>query len=174
MADGDEIRKQLAFLAAETDLPARFGIPTDAFLPLFFSLRFGGDWSYRAESIATVSVVKKTTVYDGERGLGHTREEINLLVNPVLRRRDGTVHRLEKCGEEPERLLVQRPYRVAVSAERIIRMTVHPLEKEIRTEELDAGEIIFEGQAAYGIDHELEHLSEAKISGENLWEFRFV
>jgi predicted metalloprotease len=101
---------------------------------------------------------------------GYSREEIYLLVNPALRHREGTVHRLEKCGEEPERLLVRRPYRVTVTAGRIVGMTVHPLDKTIRIEELDAGEIPSEGQAAYGVDHELEHLSQEKISGENLWE----
>jgi predicted metalloprotease len=174
MMEADEIRKQLAFLAAETDLAARFGIPTDAFLPLFFSLRFGGDWSYRTESIATLSVMKKTSVYDEETGLGYSREEIYLLVNPTLLHREGKVFRLEKCGEEPNRLLVQRPYRVTVSAERVIRMTVHPLEKEIRTEELDAKEMTFSGSTAYDIDHEMEHLAEERITGEGLWEFRFV
>jgi predicted metalloprotease len=172
--DPDEIRKRLAFLAAETELAARFGIPTDAFLPLFFSLRFGGDWSYKAESIATVSVMKKTTVYDDETGLGYSREEICLLVDPVLLHREGTVHRLEKCGEEPTRLLVRRSYRVTVGARRIIRMTVHPLAKEIRTDEVDAREMTFSGSTAYDIDHEMEHLVEERIAGEELWEFRFV
>ncbi len=69
---------------------------------------------------------------------------------------------------------MRRPYRVTVTAGRIVGMTVHPLDKTIRIEELDAGEIPSEGQAAYGVDHELEHLSQEKISGENLWEFRFV
>ncbi|KUG18886.1 hypothetical protein ASZ90_011406 [hydrocarbon metagenome] len=172
--DTDDIPGKIAFAAAESTLAARFGIPADAFLPLFFSLWFGGDWSYRTESIATVSVMRKTTVYDEETGLGYSREEIYLLVNPVLRHREGTVYRLEKCGEEQNRLLVRRPYRLSVAAGRIIRMTVHPLAKEIAIEELEAGEMTFSGSTAYGLDHELEHLSEETISGESLWEFRFV
>ncbi len=67
--DAGNIPEKIAFAAAEAALLARFGIGADAFLPLFFSLRFGGDWSYKAESIATVSVVVKTTVYDEESGL---------------------------------------------------------------------------------------------------------
>jgi predicted metalloprotease len=52
-------------------------------------------------------------------------------------------------------------------------MTVHPLEREIRTEDLDAVEIAFSGSTAYGIDHELEHLAGQEIRGEELQVFRF-
>ena len=63
-------------------------------------------------------------------------------------------------------MLAARPYRV-------FRMTVHPLRREIRTEELDAREMAFSGSTAYGIDHELEHLAGREIAGEELRVFRF-
>ncbi|RXE55483.1 hypothetical protein ABH15_12205 [Methanoculleus taiwanensis] len=170
--DTSELQKQLSFLKAERDLPERFGIPTDAFLPLFFSLRFGGDWSYAAEEIQTISIAKKTSIYDDETRVGYTREEIFLLVNPQIIESEGTVHRLEKCGDEQIRMLVARPFQVKVQAEQIIIMTVNPLRREIVTERLPETKMTFSGSTAYDLAHEMEHLSEGKVSGESLWEFR--
>ena len=130
-----DIPRQIAFAAAETALADRFGIPADALIPLLFSLRYGGDWSYASGDVTAISAVKKTTVYDDKSLTGYSLEEIYLFTNPVLLDREGTVHRLEKCGEVPARLLVERPYRVRLGADRVIRMTVNPLEREIRTEE---------------------------------------
>ena len=110
--DADEIREELVFAAQEAALAERFGIPADALVPLLFSLRYGGDWSYAAEGLTAISAVKKTTVYDDERLVGYSLEEIYLFVDPVLLHREGTVYRLEKCGSAPARLLVKRPYRV--------------------------------------------------------------
>ncbi|MCM2465267.1 RimK/LysX family protein [Methanoculleus oceani] len=169
----DEIREELAFAAAEAALADRFGIPADALVPLLFSLRYGGDWSYAADGLTAISAVTKTTVYDEESRTGYSLEEIYLFVDPVLLDREGTVHRLEKCGNAPVRLLVKRPYRVRLAARRAIRMTVHPLERTIRTEDLGAVEMAFSGSTAYGIDHEMEHLAGREIRGEGLRIFRF-
>ena len=169
----DDIRERIVFAGGWTAIAARFGIPADALIPLLFSLCYGGDWSYASDDITAVSAVKKTTVYDEATRTGYTLEEIFLFTNPVLRDREGTVRRLEKCGEAPDRLLVERPYRVRLGADRIIRMTVHPLERTIRTEELDAREMTCSGSTAYGIDHELEHLAGREIRGEELRVFRF-
>ncbi|MCK9276823.1 MAG: RimK/LysX family protein [Methanoculleus sp.] len=169
----DAIRGEIAFAVAEAALAVRFNIPADALIPLLFSLQYGGDWSYASGSVAAISVVEKRTVYDEESRTGYSLEEIYLFMNPVLLHREGTVHRLEKCGGAPARLLVARPYRVRLDADRVIRMTVHPLEREIRTEELDMTEMAFSGSAAYGIDHELEHLAGQEIAGEELRVFRF-
>ncbi len=168
----DDIRRQIAFAAAETALASRFGIPADALIPLLFSLRYGGDWSCASGDVSAVSAVTKTTVYDEASRTGYSLEEIFLFINPVLLHREGTVHRLEKCGRAPARLLVKRPYRVRLGADRVIRMTVHPQEREIRTEELDVAEMAFSGSTAYGIDHELEHLAGREIRGEELQVFR--
>ncbi|MDD4253540.1 hypothetical protein FGW20_02880 [Methanoculleus sp. FWC-SCC3] len=169
----DEIREELIFAAQEAALAERFGIPADALVPLLFSLRYGGDWSYAAEGLTAISAVKKTTVYDDERLIGYSLEEIFLFVDPVLLHREGTVHRLEKCGSAPARLLVKRPYRVRLGARRAIKMTVNPLEKTIRAEDLGAVEEVFSGSTAYGIDHEMEHLAGREIRGEGLRVFRF-
>ncbi|MCZ7372764.1 MAG: RimK/LysX family protein [Candidatus Methanoperedens sp.] len=172
--DTQSIKKILTFTAGEKSLITSFNIPPDAFLPLLLSLRDGGDYSYSAEDMKTVAVMDKTTVYDDRKKLGYSLEEIYLFVNPTLKEEEGTVHRLEKCGEEEVRLLVRRPYRVKVASERIIKASVNPLEKEIKVEELAEKELVFDGSTAYDIAHEIEHLKHKEIKGESLWEFRFV
>jgi len=169
-----DIFRELAFLRAEEDIAVRFGLTPETLLPLLFSVRFGGDWSYMAGDLRVVSVMKKTSVYDEETQLGSSVEEMYLLVNPVIQEREGTVHRLEKCGEQPARLLVERPYRVRATAERILKMTIDPLAGEIRVEEPGKREIRFEGSPAYGLAHEIEHLEKKEIGGRDLSELRFV
>ena len=80
---------------------------------------------------------------------------------------------LEKCGNSPLRMLVARPYRVRLGSDRVIKMTVHPTERTIRTEDLDTTEMVFSGSTAYGIDHEMEHLAGREIRGEGLRVFRW-
>jgi len=170
----ENIKNSIDFTIAEKNLISSFDLPADAFIPLLFSLRDGGDWSYSAENIKTIAVIDKTTVYDDEMKLGYSLEEIYLFVNPVLKDEEGTVHRLEKCGEEKVRLLVRRSYRVRVVCDRIIKATVHPLKKEIKVEELAERELVFDGSTAYDIAHEIEHLKKKEIKGENLWGFKFL
>ncbi len=172
--DIDKVRKIIDFTNAERRLISSFNLPTDAFTPLLLSLRDGGDWSYSSEDIKTMAVMDKTTIYDDERKLGYSLEEIYLFVNPVLAEEEGTVHRLEKCGNEEMRLLVRRPYKVRVISDRIIKTTVNPLEKEIKIEELAEKELSFDGSTAYDIAHEIEHLKQKEIKGGSLWEFRFT
>lgn len=85
----DEIREEIAFAAAEAALAARFDIPTDALLPLLFSLRYGGDWSYAAEGVTPISAVTRTKVYDEVSQTGYSLEEIYLFVDPVILHREG-------------------------------------------------------------------------------------
>ncbi len=172
--DIEEIKKIINFTNAEKELISSFDIPADAFIPLLLSLRSGGDWSYSAEDIKTIAVMDKTTIYDDEKKLGYSLEEIYLFVNPDLLDEEGTVHRLEKCGEEEVRLLVMRPYKVRVRSDRIIKATVNPLKKDIKGEELSEKELVFDGSTAYDISHEMEHLKQKEIKGGNLWEFKFV
>ncbi len=171
--DIETLKKTIAFTNAEKKLISSFEIPTDAFIPLLLSLRDGGDWSYSSENINTVAVMDKTTIYDEKKKTGYSLEEIYLFVNPVLRDEEGTVHRLEKCGDEEMRLLVQRPYSIRVGNDRIIKATVHPVEKEIKVEELAEKELVFDGSTAYDIAHEMEHLKREKIKGVSLMEFKF-
>ncbi|HLB70562.1 MAG: RimK/LysX family protein [Candidatus Methanoperedens sp.] len=168
----EDLKKAIEFTSAELKLISRFDIPADAFIPLLLSLRDGGDWSYSAENINTVAVMDKTTVYDDKKKLGYSLEEIYLFVNPVLESQEGDVFRLEKCGSEEMRLLVKRPYKVRVISDRIIKATVHPLEKEIKVEDLKDTELVFEGSTAYDIAHEIEHLIHKEIKGRSLWEFK--
>ncbi len=172
--DIDKVREIIDFTSAERRLISSFNLPADAFTPLLLSLRDGGDWSYSSENIKTMAVMDKTTIYDDERKLGYSLEEIYLFVNPVLAEEEGTVHRLEKCGDEEMRLLVRRPYKVRVKSDRIIKTTVNPLEKEIKIEELAEKELVFDGSTAYDIAHEIEHLKQKEIKGGSLWEFRFT
>lgn len=172
--DIDKVREIIDFTNAERKLISSFNLPADAFTPLLLSLRDGGDWSYSSEDIKTMAVMDKTTIYDDERKLGYSLEEIYLFVNPEIRDEEGTVHRLEKCGNEEMRLLVRRPYKVRVTSDRIIKTTVNPLEKEIKIEELAEKELVFDGSTAYDIAHEIEHLRQKEIKGGSLWEFRFT
>jgi predicted metalloprotease len=172
--DIDKVRDIIDFTNAERTLISSFNLPADAFTPLLLSLRDGGDWSYSSEDMKTMAVMDKTTIYDDERKLGYSLEEIYLFVNPVLAQEEGTVHRLEKCGNEEMRLLVRRPYKVRVKSDRIIKTTVNPLEKEIKIEELAEKELVFDGSTAYDIAHEIEHLKQKEIKGGSLWEFRFT
>ncbi|TAJ43972.1 putative ATP-dependent zinc protease [Methanofollis fontis] len=169
-----DIIRDLAFLAVEKDLAARFELPSEILLPLVFSLRFGGDWSYALGDRRSISVMKKTSVYDEETKMGASVEEIYLLVNPQIIESEGSVRRLEKCGDQPARLIVERPYRVRARADRILKMTVDPLAGEIRVGDVGITEIRFEGSPAYGLAHELEHLEKREIGGKRLSELRFV
>ncbi|WAI01094.1 RimK/LysX family protein [Methanogenium organophilum] len=169
-----DLLRDLTFLKAEKDLAARFSLSPEALLPIIFSIRYGGDWSYASENLSTISVMKKTSVYDEETKLGSSLEEIYLLVNPAIQESEGTVHRLEKCGNQPARLLVERPFRVRARADRILKMTIDPLAGEIRIKGLSKKEISFEGSPAYGFAHEIEHLEKKEITGKDLSELRFV
>jgi len=81
----EDLKKAIDFTNAEKELISGFDMPADAFIPLFFSLRDGGDWSYSAKDITTIAVMDKTTVYDDEKKTGYSLEEIYLFVNPVLK-----------------------------------------------------------------------------------------
>ena len=172
--DPENFKKIISFTSAEKELISSFNLPADAFIPLLLSLRDGGDYSYSAEDIKTIAIMDKTTIYDDEKKSGYSLEEIYLFVNPTIEQEEGTVHRLEKCGEEEVRLLVRRPYKVRVGSERIIKATVNPLKKEIKIEELAEKELEFDGSTAYDIAHEIEHLKQKEIKGGSLWEFKFV
>ena len=167
------IRRMFAFARAEEELVSGFDLPPGAFMPLILSLRSGGDWSYASGEVRSVSVVEKTTIYDEDRKTGMTREEIYLIISPEIREQEGEVRRLEKCGEEETRLLVTRPYCVRVRGDRIIRADVDPDTLEIRVQELDSPEMVFTGSSAYGLAHEMEHMTGGKISGTGIYEFTY-
>ncbi|WP_062398432.1 hypothetical protein [Methanogenium cariaci] len=134
MEPADLIR-DLVFLKAEKDLAARFGLsPPRPSSHSSSPYGLGGRLELRIRESQAVSVMKKTSVYDEETKLGSSLEEVYLLVNPAIKEGEGgTVHRLEKCGNKPARLLVERPFRVKVRADRILKMTIDPLAGEIRS-----------------------------------------
>ncbi|GFO96840.1 putative metalloprotease [groundwater metagenome] len=171
--DIEILKKSIDFTNAEKKLISSIGIQADAILPLFLSLRDGGDWSYSTENIKTIAILDKTTFYNEENKTGYSLEEIYLFVNPVLKDEVGIVYRLEKCGDKEMRILVMRPYRISVGSDRIIKATVNPLDKEIKVQELKEKELVFEGSTAYDISHEIEHLDHKEIKGESLMEFKF-
>lgn len=172
--ESDDLLRDLTFLKAEKDIATRFGISPEALLPLIFSITYGGDWSYSSETQRAVAVMKKTSVYNEEKKVGSSLEEIYLLLDPEITEKEGTIHRLEKCGEKPIRLLVERPFRVKIKADRTLKVTVDPLTEEISVGELEKQDISFEGSPAYGIAHEIEHLEKKEITGRDLSELRFV
>jgi predicted metalloprotease len=171
--DPATIRQMFSFASEEEELLSGFDLPAEAFIPLLLSIRSGGDWSYAAERIRSVSVVEKTTFYDEEKKEGRTRETIYLIVSPVLLEQEGSVLRLEKCGEEEDRLLVVRPYRVRVRGERIICAGVDPDTRVIGVRELPENEEVFTGSSAYGLAHEMEHMAGGRISGTGIHAFRY-
>jgi predicted metalloprotease len=171
--DPATIRRMFSFARAEEEIISGFGLPAEVFVPLILSIRSGGDWSYAAGEARSVSVVEKTTVYDEERKEGRTKEEIHLIVGPEMLEEEGSVRRLEKCGEEETRLLVTRPYRVKVRGRQVIRADLDPLTMEILVSDLGNRELVFTGSAAYGFAHEMEHITGGKISGTGLHEFSY-
>lgn len=171
--DPATIRRIFTFARAEEELVSGFELQPEAFIPLILSLRSGGDWSYAAGEVRSVSVVEKTTVYDEERKAGRTREEIFLIISPVIIEEEGAVRRLEKCGEEETRLLVTRPSCVKVRGDRIIRADIDPDTMEILVRELEVREIVFTGSAAYGLAHEMEHMAGGTIQGAGIYDFTY-
>lgn len=170
----EELRKIIKFSYQEKIIINKLGIHPDLFLPVLLSIRSGGDWSYVSEDGSSVSVKVKTTKYDDERKLGYTLEEIYLLINPQVHDQEGNVVRLEKCGLKEERILVNRPYSVEITADRIIKTSVHPEKKVIQIEELRRKEITLRGSDAYDFMHEYEHLTQKEIKGDPLWGFDYL
>ncbi|NYT05708.1 MAG: hypothetical protein GKC04_04960 [Methanomicrobiales archaeon] len=170
----EEALAEIGFTGAEQQLARRLALPADACIPLFFSIRFGGAWSFADGGIRALSVVERTTVYDETTGEGYSREVIHLCINPVCTGREGIVRRLEKCGEEKTRFLVERPFRIRIRADRIITAELNPARKTIITRERSSRTIAWEGSAAAQADHELEHLAGRTVAGGLLWEFQFL
>ena len=169
--DVEEVRSILKFSAKERSALGYFGLPDDAFLPMLLSLKAGGSWSYSSDVLTSMAVKKTTTYYDENEKCGSTLEEIYLFVDPDILDREGTVHRLEKCSRKGERVLVKRPYRVTVTAGRIILARVDPKHKLIELRELEEKRISFTGSPAYSAVHEMEHLTEGEVEGAPLWDF---
>lgn len=171
MEDSDLI-KLLKFSLKEKEIIKKLQIPEDAFLPLMFSIRFGGDWSLNKNSHKTMAIKEKVTKYDEDKKVGCTLEKVYLFLNPVILEEDGEVYRLEKCSSKNERELVKRPYKVVVHGDYILKAVLDPLEYKIKLKEINHP-LEFLGPSAYGVSHEMEHLNEGEIKGTPFWEFEY-
>ena len=167
-----KLRKQLSFNLAENKAIKHLKIKPDAFIPVLFSLKFGGDWSFKTRDLEAMAVKEKITRYNEGDSEGYTLERVSLFVNPSLISTEGKVLRLEKCGTKNERELVERPFRVKLNAEDIIQAELNPKIMEISLKRIK-GPISFEGSAAYGVSHEIEHLAGCEHTGRFLWEFKY-
>ncbi|KZX16186.1 hypothetical protein MBCUT_10520 [Methanobrevibacter cuticularis] len=170
--DQDQTKRLLKFTLNEKKIIKTLNLPDEIFLPLFFSIRFGGDWSVNKNSKNLMSVKEKLTHYDKDKKVGYTLEKIFLFVNPKLLSQEGKIYRMEKCSNNNERELVERPYNVSIDGEYILEATLDPKKKKIFLKTLK-GPLTFSGPTAYGAAHELEHLDNGSIEGLPFWDFEY-
>ncbi len=147
-------------------------IPNDIFLPLVFSIKFGGDWSLKFNSIKVMAIKEKVTKYDHKKKVGYTLETIFLFYNPLLLNEEGLVYRLEKCGEKKEREIVKRPYKVRLDSEYALKASLNPMTKKIILKKVK-GPFEFTGSSAYGVSHEMEHLLDEDTAGDSIFDFKY-
>lgn len=168
----DSFKKQLAFNLKEKEIIEELKIPHDVFLPLLFSIKFGGDWSLKVESTNVMAIKEKITRFDEDKMVGYTLENVFLFLNPLILNQEGIIYRLEKCGNKKEREVVKRPYKTTIDAEYAVKASINPMTKKITLNKIK-GPFKFSGSNAYGISHEMEHLLGDEISGEPLFEFEY-
>ena len=92
--DYDKLKKQLSFNLAEKKAIKDLDIQPDAFIPVLFSLKFGGDWSFKTRDLSAMAVKEKITRYNEEIGEGYTLERVTLFVNRTAICTEGNVLRL--------------------------------------------------------------------------------
>ncbi|MDR2873293.1 MAG: hypothetical protein LBV42_00865 [Methanobrevibacter sp.] len=63
----EKIKKLLNFTIKEKEVIKSLKLPQKIFLPLIFSIRYGGDWSLNKDSKKLMSVKEKLTKYDKEK-----------------------------------------------------------------------------------------------------------
>ncbi len=171
-SDEYELKKQLSFNHQEEKIIKKLDLTPEAFLPLIFSIKFGGDWSFKTKSLKVLAVKDKLTRYDQQKMVGYTIETVFLFVNPKILNEEGLVHRLEKCGDKKEREIVKRPFKIEVDAEDIIKAVINPLTLKITVKHVK-GPLFFEGSSAYGVSHEMNHLQGVEVNGKSLWDFSY-
>lgn len=168
----EDFKKQLSFNLKEKEIIERLNVPHDIFLPLMFSIKFGGDWSFKENSKKVMAIKEKITHFDEEKMIGYTLENVFLFNNPVIKNHEGEIYRLEKCGNKKEREIVRRPFKVTIDSEYILKASLNPMTKKIILEKV-IGPFEFTGSSAYGVSHEMEHLLENEVSGESIFEFEY-
>jgi predicted metalloprotease len=169
----DKLKKQLTFNLREQEIIKELGIAPEVFLPLLFSLKFGGDWSFSTESLKVLAIKDKLTRYNSEKMAGSTLEIIHLFSNPRILKEEGVIHRLEKCSQKKEREIVERPFKVELDGENITKAVLDPRTLKITVKRVQ-GPLSFEGSAAFGISHEMDHLTGSeKVGRKCLWDFSY-
>lgn len=168
----ETIKKQLWSSLKEEEMFNKLDIPRDALIPLLFSIRYGGSWSLCLKELQVMAIKDKTTFYDEEKKRGYTLEKVFLFLNPCILEEKGTIYRLEKCGNKKERERVKRPYKVKIDAVDIIEASLNPLKKKITLKRIQ-GPLNMAGSPAYGISHEMEHLTGEEIVGEPFWDIDY-
>jgi predicted metalloprotease len=169
----EKIKKLLKFTLKEKNAIKSLNMPEEFFLPLIFSIRFGGDWSVNKNSKKLMSVKEKITKYDYESKRGYTLEKIYLFITPKIIREEGKVYRMEKCSNNNERELVERPYEISINGEYILEATLDPRKMKIFLKQIN-GPLTFTGPAAYGVSHEMEHLDKGEVEGVPFWDFEYI
>jgi predicted metalloprotease len=170
--DYTKIKKQLSFNLQEQKIIEKLQIPPESFIPLLFSLKYGGDWSFKTDSLEVLAIKEKITRYDEKKQTGYTLENVLLFLNPKIIKMEGKVLRLEKCGTKKERELVERPFKFEIDADEIIKSVLNPLTMEICLKKIE-GPLKLEGPAAYGVSHEMDHLRGSEAIAKGLWEFKY-
>jgi len=168
----EDIKKIIKFTLKEKEIINTLNLPEEVFLPLFFSVRFGGDWSVSKNSKNLMSVKEKVTEYDEKAKTGYTLEKIYLFVNPEILSEEGKIYRMEKCGNKNERELVERPHSITINGDYILEAILNPKDMKIALKHLQ-GPLKFSGPAAYGASHEIEHLKKGEINGIPFWDFEY-
>jgi predicted metalloprotease len=120
-----------------------------------------------------MSVKEKLTKYDEEKKIGYTLELIYLFVNPVVLSQEGKIYRMEKCSTNNERKLVERPYKITIDGDYILKATLDPKKMIISLKHLK-NPLKFLGSGAYGASHEIEHLNNNEIKGIPFYDFEYI
>ncbi len=171
--ESEDLLKKIKFNIQEQEIIKELKIKPEEFLPLLFSLKFGGNWSFKTRKEKIIAIKDKSTKYNPEKMVGFTIETIFLFFNPTILTEEGMIYRLEKCSQKKEREIVSRPYKVQVIGEKIIKAKLNPKTFKITVKEVE-GPLTFEGSSAFGISHEVDHLRESeKVAGKCLWDFSY-
>ncbi|KXS40725.1 MAG: hypothetical protein AWU59_2419 [Methanolobus sp. T82-4] len=169
-----DLKSMLVFSAREEAIFRNFDLPRDAFYPMLLSLKIGGAWSYSAEHLKSISVMKVYTLYDEETKIGNTVEEIYLLIDPEVLKKEGHVNRLEKCGNKESRVLLIRPHSITLNAKRILVAKISTEKRKIFIGDTLENVVMFTGPSAYYAAHEMEHLENTEVEGLPMWSFEYV
>jgi predicted metalloprotease len=170
--DYRKLKKKISFNLQEQKIIEKLQIPPESFIPLLFSLKYGGDWSFKTDSLEALAIKEKITRYDKKKLTGYTLENVLLFLNPEIIKMEGKVLRLEKCSTNKERELVERPFKFVIDAEEIVKAVLNPLTMEIIMKKIE-GPLQLEGSTAYGVSHEMDHLRGSRADTKALWEFKY-